>query len=250
MTIEPALYATVALAAGLAGFTQGFAGFGSTLVAMPLLGLVLDIGTALPLGCLMALGINLGLGPGLYRHVRWRPLGLLLACSLPGMALGAFLLGVVPKAVLSGVLGAVVLYVALRILPADPLRVGTGNLLAAPIGLVAGCLGVCIGVNGPPVVAWAARQPWRGVELKATLVGYFLASGLGIVGVQAASGLVTARVAALTLPALPALVIGLWTGGVLYGRVNETAFRRLVIALLAATGLVLVGQALWQALAG
>ena len=78
-----------ALAAGLAGFTQGFAGFGSTLAALPLLGAILPVRTAVPVSCLMALCINLLLTSRLKADIRWRPLVRILACSLPGMVLGA-----------------------------------------------------------------------------------------------------------------------------------------------------------------
>ncbi|MEG6550931.1 TSUP family transporter, partial [Desulfocurvibacter africanus] len=71
----------ITAAAGFAGFTQGFAGFGSTLVALPLLGMVLDVRTAVPVGCLMALAINVVLVARLRSHVQRRPLGWLVAAS-------------------------------------------------------------------------------------------------------------------------------------------------------------------------
>lgn len=233
-------------AAGFAGFTQGFAGFGSTLVALPLLGMVLDVRTAVPVGCLMALAINVVLVLRLYRHVQRGALGWLVVASLPGMAVGAWMLGIAPEGVLKGLLGASVLLIAVHSFGVSQPKAPSRKEWVALAGLVAGCLGVCIGINGPPIVAWAARQPWSRNALKATLTSYFLLAGIAIVGVQSAKGLVTRHVLLLFALALPALAAGLWVGGACCGRLDDTAFRRCVLALLAVTG----GTLLWQVAAG
>lgn len=245
MSADPLLLAVLAAAAGLAGFTQGLAGFGSTLVAMPLLAAVLEVRVAVPLGCLLALSLNLALAARMRRHVQRRDLARLLACSLPGMGLGALALGLAPEAALKGLLGAAVLGLALHSLRSAPPVRGPGPGWVAAAGLVAGFLGVAIGINGPPVVAWAARQAWSRDALKATLLAYFLLAGLGIVGIQAGQGLVTAQVLKLYGLALPALAVGALAGHACYGRVDDRAFRRVVLALLALVGAAL----LWQGLA-
>lgn len=236
----------ITAAAGFAGFTQGFAGFGSTLVALPLLGMVLDVRTAVPVCCLMALAINTVLVVRLYRHVQGGSLGWLLLASLPGMAVGAWLLGIAPEGLLKGLLGASVLLIALHSLGSARPKASSRKEWVAAAGLLAGCLGVCIGINGPPVVAWAARQPWDRNALKATLTSYFLLAGMGIVGVQAAHGLMTRHVLLLSVMAMPALAAGLWAGWACCGRLSDSAFRRSVLLLLAMTGAVL----LWQVVAG
>ncbi|EMG36699.1 putative permease [Desulfocurvibacter africanus PCS] len=235
----------ITAAAGFAGFTQGFAGFGSTLVALPLLGMVLDVRTAVPVCCLMALVVNVVLVARLHRHVQRGPLGWLIVASLPGMAVGTWMLGIAPEGLLKGLLGASVLLTVVHSLRSDQPKVPSRKEWVALAGLLAGCLGVCIGINGPPIVAWAARQPWSRSALKATLTSYFLLAGIGIVGVQTANGLVTRHVLLLFVVAIPALAAGLWAGGAYCGRMSDTAFRRCVLALLAITGATL----LWQVMA-
>lgn len=245
MTLPPVpweIAGVAAAAAGLAGFTQGLAGFGSTLVAMPVLVTVLDMRAATPLCCLLALCINLGLGARLRRCVQRRELGLLLACSAPGVGLGAWVLAAAPEETLRTLLGAGVLGMALLSLCTGRPRRAPGPGWAALTGLVAGSLGVSIGVNGPPVVAWASRQAWDRDALKATLYAYFLCAGLVIVGIQAGQGLITPRVLGLFGLALPALAVGMAAGHLCSGHLDETAFRRLILALLAATGAVLMVQ--------
>jgi uncharacterized membrane protein YfcA len=245
--MELMLAAGVAAAAGLAGFTQGLAGFGSTLVALPLLGAVLPARAATPLGCLMALGINACLIARLRGRVAGRDLSLLLAASLPGMAVGAWMLGDAPEALLKGLLGGYLVWCGARGYRAasrPPPAPARGRLAGgAATGLLAGFLGVAIGVNGPPVVAWASRRIVCRDALRATLAGYFLAAGTGIVGAQWARGLVTSQVLWLFALSLPALAVGLAGGTVLCGRISEPGFRRVVFGLLTAAGLGLVWQA-------
>ena len=233
-----------ALAAALPGFTQGFAGFGSTLVALPLLGAVLPVRMAVPACCLMAVTINLLLASRLRPHIEWRPLGRILAFSLPGMALGAVVLGLAPAPVLKAMLGAAILLVSLHSLATPAKTPRPGPLLAPLAGFTAGFFGVCIGINGPQIVAWASRQCFDRDRLKGTLAAYFFLAGVVIVGVQTAEGLVDQEVLGLYMITLPALGAGVWAGFAASGRMSEEAFRKAVLIFLAATGTILLGQAI------
>ena len=96
------------LAAFAGGFTQGLAGFGSTLVALPLLALVLDLKAAVPVCTTLALTLNLVMIVRLRGHVRRGLLALLIASSLPAMPFGAYILRVVPGDWLKVVLAAAI----------------------------------------------------------------------------------------------------------------------------------------------
>lgn len=244
--MEASDLAVLCLAAGLAGFTQGFSGFGSTVVALPLLGALFGMRAAVPLGCLMALTINVILVARLRAHVQQGALGLLLVAALPGMALGVALLGMLPEALFKALLGLAVLLLAAQSLRSNRPALPARRRWAALAGFLSGCLGMCIGINGPPVVAWAARQPWPREALKATLTSYFLLAGIGIVSVQASQGLVTSPVLGLYAAGLPVLLAGLWAGEFFCGRLDDLAFRRVVLGLVACMGALL----LWQALPG
>jgi uncharacterized membrane protein YfcA len=55
-----------------------------------------------------------------------------------------------------------------------------------------------------------------------------------------AKGAITADTVKLFLIGLPALFAGTWLGLKLYGRLDEAAFRKVVLVLLFASGLVLI----------
>lgn len=245
----------VSAAALAAGFTQGFAGFGSTVIALPLLVAVLGLRVAVPLGCLMALAINVALVGRMFGHVRRGPLIVLLLTSLPGMAVGGRLLSVAPEAWLEGLLGTMVL--AFTVFAARTASAGDGasapslpaagaplrHAVTVAVGLVSGALGAAVGINGPPVVAWAMRQGWGRHALKATLAGYFLLAGVGIVGAQGLHGEITGRVLLLFCVGLPALAAGLYGGHLCFGRLDEATFRKVLLGLFAVSGAGL----LWRA---
>lgn len=237
------------LAAALAGFIQGFSGFGSVLLALPVLLTVLEVRTAVPLVSLVALSINVLMVAGLHGHIQRGPMKALLLSSAPGMAIGAWVLDGAPDAFIKGLLGAVILFVVFQALLS---RAGAGT--GAPVGRVwtvvagffSGSIGLLTGANGPPVIAWAARQPWSRNELRATLTCYFLITGCGIVGTQAFQGLVTGDVLMLYGFSLPLLWLGMKIGGAACGKVDEKVFRRVVLALLGLIGATM----LWQGFRG
>jgi uncharacterized membrane protein YfcA len=57
-----------------------------------------------------------------------------------------------------------------------------------------------------------------------------------------AKGAITADIVKLFLIGLPALFAGTWLGLKMFGRLNEAAFRKIVLVLLLASGAVLIVQ--------
>ena len=232
----------LSLAAFCGGFTQGLTGFGSTLVALPILAMALDLKLATPLCCLLAVVINLVLTGRLHGHIRWPALRLLILAALPGMALGARALLVVPGDWLK-----LALAVAVLVFVAGAWRRGgggrrPGRLLGIAAGFVAGGMGAAIGVNGPPIVAWISRQGYDRNAARATLTTFFLLAGIGVVASQAVAGLVTADVLRAFAVAVPALLLGLGAGMAGCGRIGEQGFARAVLFVLALSGASLLVQ--------
>ncbi|MGE4293690.1 MAG: sulfite exporter TauE/SafE family protein [Desulfovibrio sp.] len=228
----------------LAGFVQGLSGFGSVLLSLPLLCLVLPIKTVIPLIALLALCINVWLTIDLRRHIRPRRLGLLLAATLPGVPVGVFLLKTVPAQWLELFVGAVLVLFALHsLLASAPLCRKPHPLWALPAGFLSGMLGGSIGTNGPPIILYASVQPWPKDEIKASLTAYFLAAGLLVSGSHAATGLLTPEVLRLFAVALPALAVGVFCGITAYRRLGEGQYRKLVFVALLLLGGMLLARA-------
>src|SRR5256714_3649545 len=130
------------------------------------------------------------------------------------------------------------LYALLR--PAVP-KVETGGAVAdAGIGFLNGVLGGITGLAGILVTIWCGLRGWP-KDLQRTVfqpvaVMVFLMSALWL----GAKGAITPDTIKLFLIGLPVLLAGTWLGLKLYGRLDEAAFRKLVLVLLLASGAVLI----------
>jgi uncharacterized membrane protein YfcA len=72
-----------------------------------------------------------------------------------------------------------------------------------------------------------------------------VASFLMIIAAFSGIGIITAESIHLFLLGLPALAIGTWLGWVLYGKLDESAFRKVVLVLLLLSGVALTASA-WR----
>jgi uncharacterized protein len=59
------------------------------------------------------------------------------------------------------------------------------------------------------------------------------------------TGVVTAEIVKLYVLGLPALLAGLWLGFRLYGKLDDVAFRKVILVLLLVSGLALIAAQAW-----
>lgn len=236
----------VCLIALFAGFTQGLSGFGSVLVALPLLAFFLDLKTAVPLASLWGMTINIMLLFQLRRHLSHARVVPLAAAAVPGVPLGVFILTTVPAWVLEMLLGALLLIFTVYFIRSGgktrPLAGGWTYLA----GFGSGLLGGSLAASGPPVIIYTALQPWPKDEIKSTLAGFFFLSGLVILAAQALAGLFTGPVLALSLFSIPVVVVGVVAGSWCYGRLDTERYRQLIVGLIFLLGLMTLCKAVWQ----
>ena len=120
-----------------------------------------------------------------------------------------------------------------------PIKAG-GAMADAGIGFLNGVLGGMTGLAGILVTLWCGLRGWpkdvQRTVFQPVAVAIFLMSALWM----GARGAITADTIKLFLIGLPALLAGTWLGLQLFGRLNEAAFRRVVLALLLASGAVLM----------
>jgi len=221
----------------LAGFTQGYTGFGSALIAIPLLTLFLDLKVAVPVSVLAGLAITSILALALRRNLERRKLMPLILGALPGVVLGVFVLHKLPgdllRILLGGLLIAYSMFGLLFRLPRRRLHV-TWAYFA---GFGSGLLGSTLSTIGPPAIVYTSLTPWSRDQIKATLSGFFLAGTAAVACAHAFTGLITWPVLALSSAACPALLLGVSLGLWVSKRSVDQDYRRVVLVLLIAMGL-------------
>lgn len=234
------IYIFLGLIAFCAGFIQGLSGFGSVLLSLPLLALFLEVKTAIPIVALCGVALSIFLLVQLRQHWEWKKVYPLCLGSIPGAPVGVWFLNRTDAQLIQWIVGIVLIAYALYSLLLKPAARATGKVLVYFCGFIAGCLGGAISASGPPVIVYTSLQPWSKDQIKVTLQGFFIISGIAVVIFQAIGGLVTERVLWYSLAALPLLLGGTWVGSLLYGRMKEETYRRILLILMGFLGLFMI----------
>jgi uncharacterized membrane protein YfcA len=223
-----------ALVAGLAGFAFGIVAAAAWLhILSPQQTVALIIGYGL---------IVQGYAVWQLRHaLSWSRLWPFLLGGIPGVALGIFILRWTNPAYIRLGIGAVLVLYSIYSLARPALKPIRANLIAdVLIGFLNGLLGGITGLAGIIVVIWSNLRGWP-KDVQRTVfqpvgVATFLMSAVGI----GTAGIVDAPTAKLFLIGLPILLAGTWLGLKLYGRLDEAAFRKLLLVLVLASGAALI----------
>jgi len=229
-----------------AAFTQGVAGFGFGLVAMGLLPLVMPELVAIPFVAVYALCVALLIAWEERRFLRPHRIRPLLFGLAFGAPLGIFFLGVADPKYVRLTLGLFLiayslwsLLIAWRLAPR---RIsGRWGYLA---GLGSGVLGTAFNTGGPPLVVYATLKAWDKTVVKSTLNATFAVTGAISVTGHVVAERLDGELFAKNAMMLPAVILGVWLGRRLFGRVDQATFRTILLSLLLIVGVVFVDKSL------
>jgi uncharacterized protein len=166
----------------------------------------------------------------------------LILGSAIGVPFGIVLLRWVSPAHLRIAIGVLLVLFSLYNLvrPKLPEVKGGGQAADAGVGFLNGVVGGSTGLAGILIVIWSNMRGWQRDEQRAafqpTGVATFLITLIALGGV----GIITADTVKLFAIGLPALAIGTWLGWMLYGKLDEAAFRKGVLVLLLISGAALI----------
>jgi len=221
-------------------FVLGLAGFGNGLVALAFLPLVMSPANAIVLLTVYTVLATIVIFVPLRADFDPSGMPALLLGSVLVTPLGVWVLAALPASALTRLIGLVLLaVVALEWLGVYPARL-PGRRWALGAGVAAGVLGAGVGTPGPPVVLYAASQGWSPRTIKANLQAFFLVNQMVIMIGYWWAGLLTAEVWRYAAVFLVPATLGLLVGMALFARVDQARFRRIVFAILFASGLLLV----------
>jgi uncharacterized membrane protein YfcA len=178
----------------------------------------------------------------LRRALQWQRLWPFLAGGMLGVPIGVAVLSYAnPDYMRAGIGALLILYsvYALARPALQPVHAG-GAPADAGVGLFNGILGGATGLAGIIVTIWCGLRGWP-KDVQRTV---FQPTGVAIFAMSAVvlgfNGAVNADTIRLFLVGLPILLLGTWLGLRLYGRVDESGFRKIVLALLLVSGAALI----------
>lgn len=232
-------FIVISLIIFLASFVQGFSGFGFALISIPLLTLFISIKVAVPLGALCGLVVNIYLAAGLQKHFSFKELSRIIIGSVIGIPIGVVILKLGSPDILKNLLGIFVLgFVILNLFKLlKPVEINHNWGYLA--GLLSGFFGGAFNTNGPPVLIYFFLKGWDKVKQKAMISGFFLVTSSMIVVSHFVSGMTTSTIMFDFVKLLPIVLLGIWTGNVLFSRVSTELFNKIVL-----WGLLVIGGSL------
>ncbi len=236
-------YFLVALIFLLAGFTQGVSGFGSALVAMPLLVMFMDVKMAVPLCMLNGLIITLFLSLQLKNHIDWKKIMPLFLGCLPGIYVGVTFLKEVNSDVIKILLGVILIAYALYGLVLRPKSRKISPTWSYPAGFATGAIGSAFSTGGPPAIIYTTLTGWSKNDIKATLSGFFFSTGLIIAVAHAINGLTTIVVLRYFAASISFVFLGVYVGSIYYGRLKKETYVRVILGILILMGIMMIVSA-------
>ncbi len=224
--LELALAAPVILSAY---FVRGLTGFGSALIAVPVLCLSLPIEIVVP--SVIALDFLGSLAQGIHKRqsIHWDEIARLLPFSVAGIAIALYLLQDVDTRFLLRGLGVfIIAYSIYQLLP-QPSRSGS-HWYAATL----------FATGGPFYVTYLMLRGLDKTAFRSTFAALFVIDGGLRIGGFAATGLYQADTLSLLSLLLPFAAVGLFLGSRVHADIRPEAFKMLISILLLTTSVPLL----------
>jgi len=200
----------------LAGFVQGLTGFGSALVAIPLLCLVIDIKTAVPLCVLSSLIITTTMALQLRKDVDGKKILPLCLSAIPGIFIGATVLKTVDSTTIRFLLGIFLVAYSIYSLAVQPKPRKLHPAWGWVAGFSSGAIGAAFSAGGPPTIIYTMLKNWSKDETKATLTGFFTVNSFIVAAVHGMTGVTTEQSLLLFLTSAPFVLAGTLAGSMIY----------------------------------
>lgn len=210
----------------VAALAQAVTGFGSALVAVPLLAMVSQPVAAVVAATAVSGVLASGAAWRERSHVDGQAARSLIVFGVAGMPAGLVVLVLVDEERLRIVIAAVML--VLVALMAGAVRVGTRATRVA--GVASGVLLTATGMNGPPLVLALVDRPAE--RYRATLQTVFAVQDLVALMAFAALGHVNQEVAVLVLGGVVGLPLGWCLGDAAFRRIAAARLRPLVLGVI------------------
>lgn len=238
--LEPWQWLVALFVTFVSAVLQGTIGFGYAMLAVPALSLI-DPRLAPVPQILSALPITLIAAVREREHLQLKAVPWLLAGRVPGALLGAAFLGVVSRAALDLVLGAIVLSAVIVL--ATPVKLKRSPAVDLLASIFSGFCGHLSAIGGPPI-ALLFRDS-AGPALRSTL-GVVFAFGIVVtLVVRTAVGQITWNDVWLGLLFIPVVVLGMQVSHRLHPTVDRGRVLQLcVLGVSAVAALGLLGRAL------
>lgn len=219
----------------VAYFVRGIAGFGSGLVAIPLLLLVHPINVVVPV--VIALDFLGSLAQGLKNRdkICWSEIFPLLPFTLIGCGVALMLFKTADTGTLTSALAIfIIIFAIYQLLPLPELK--GSKIWSVPAGLLGGLVGTLFGTGGPFYMIYLSVRGLDKAQLRSSFATYFFVDGTIRLAGFALIGLLNTQVFLFLLKCLPVAAIALFVGGKAHVTISNQTFKFFISLILVYSG--------------
>ena len=230
----------LAAIAAIGGFMRGFAGFGTTILMIPLFSLFMAPVEAVFIGLAIDAAATLPLLPTAFRQAQWRPILPLMAASLLVTPLGAYVLLIASADMMRLGIAVTVIISAILMMTGWHYSGRRSTLLTVIVGSITGLIGTATGASGPLLAVYflSGDAMVRQIRASFNCLSIFKLSTSAFFIAYASS--FSASVYYTVLALLPISYIFTWIGSNYFGGVSEQKFRALLNYFLILVGLIII----------
>lgn len=235
----------LAVGALVSGFVNGFAGFGTALIASGFWFLVLPPAVVPPLIVISAVAGHIVGFFRLSNTMTWGKASYLISGGVLGVPIGAAFLAVVNPVHIKTATGVLLLGYAVfqMVRPAHwKLRAGAEGLADRVVGFLSGIMGGFAGLAGPLPLIWLQLRGYTATQQRERYQPFnFLVLGLSGLA-MALIGRIDMTVLYYTAISIPFTVVGVLIGLRVYIGISDRTFRNVVLGFLTVSGIAIVLQ--------
>lgn len=239
-TLSPLQLLLAVVIVSIAFFIRGIAGFGSGLIAIPLLALMLPLHLVVPMVGLLDYVASASHGLRHRRLIAWRDILPLFPFTLLGVVCALYLFKTVDAQMLRKALGVFVICYGLYSLVQVGESRQRSRWWALPAGGLGGLVGTLFGTGGPFYVIYLRLRALDMSVFRATVATIFIIDGGLRIGGYLVSGFYTRQTMLAFALALPVMGIALFLGGRVHTSISPRTFQRGIGVLLMVSGVSLL----------
>lgn len=221
-----------------ASAVQGAVGFGFVLIVAPLLTIFHPLKILVPSFLLFGLVINTMIIFSVKQYISLKEIWILIMMGILGIPIGVYGLNKLDPEILKFLIGIVILLTSLAMYKGYNLNLKNKTLSFSIAGFISGILNGSISMSGPPIVLFLANEGYDKNKFRANTNAYFIITNVITIITLALNGYITIDVITFAGTNLIIIILGTISGIFISKKINEQTFKKAILILLIATGII------------
>ena len=232
---------SLALLILIAAYTfRGITGFGSALIATPLLVLLLPLTFVIPFISLLDITASMTHISHTRQHISWKVILRAIPFAFIGVPIGLYVLQSVETQLLIKALGIFIILFAIYSLASPKLTKSNSIIWPAFGGFFGSLVGAMFGTGGPFYVFYFQLQQLDKSAFRATCAAVLLLDGLIRAVGFSYSGFYTSTVLLSIAYALPVMLFSMYIGNHIHTNISQRTFQKSIGVFLIFSGIALL----------